>query len=147
MASDEPAPMFDQEVDWKIATSIYQFHATDIHGNDVHFSKYEGHVVVVVNVASEDEKSTSEPGTSEEILEYVEQFSSAKFELFQKVDVKGDAAHPLWKWLRMYLEESYNHDITGNFGKFVLNNGGHIICYFGPNTLPSSLGVVIASYV
>jgi len=40
------------ETDWKSATSIYEFNADDIDGNNVSLSKYKGHVCIVVNVAT-----------------------------------------------------------------------------------------------
>lgn len=40
-------------VDYKTAKSIYDFTVKDTHGNDVSLDKYEGHVVVIVNVASQ----------------------------------------------------------------------------------------------
>ncbi|KAL8177786.1 UNVERIFIED_CONTAM: hypothetical protein K2H54_019283 [Gekko kuhli] len=44
--------MCAQEVDWQAAKSIYDFHATDIDGNDVSLEKYRGHVCIITNVAS-----------------------------------------------------------------------------------------------
>lgn len=42
---------------------------------------------------------TQEPGTNAEIKEFANGFN-VKFDLFAKIDVNGDKAHPLWKWMK-----------------------------------------------
>lgn len=42
---------------------------------------------------------TQEPGTNAEIKEFAGGFN-VKFDLFAKIDVNGDSAHPLWKWMK-----------------------------------------------
>lgn len=43
--------------------------------------------------------ATQEPGTEAEIKEFAKGYD-AEFDLFSKIDVNGDGAHPLWKWMK-----------------------------------------------
>lgn len=160
---------FDQDVDWERATSIYQFHTNDIDGKDVSLAKYKGHVLIVVNVASNcgltetnykqletlhekyasskglrilafpsNQFANQEPGTSADILKFVKQYN-VQFDLFEKVDVNGDGAHPLWKWLKKQSGGFITDNIKWNFTKFVVDKNGHVVSRFSPTTEPLSL--------
>lgn len=160
------AQSFNQDVDWPKAESIYQFHAKDIHGEDVSLDKYRGHVLIIVNVASgcgltdinykqlvqlyekysnshglrilafpSNQFGGQEPGTSEEILEFVKKYN-VQFDMFEKIDVNGDNAHPLYKWLREKQEGLGTDDIKWNFVKFVVNKEGKPVERYPQNTKP-----------
>ncbi|XP_017757582.1 PREDICTED: probable phospholipid hydroperoxide glutathione peroxidase isoform X2 [Eufriesea mexicana] len=166
---------FNQDTDWNSATTIYDFHAKDIHGNDVSLSKYRGHVCIIVNVASScgltdrnykelvqlyekySEKEglrilafpsnqfAQEPGTSEEILEFVKKYN-VTFDLFEKVDVNGDGAHPLWKWLKAQTSRSSTDDLQWNFAKFIINKEGKIVSRYVPSTDPHEMESELKKY-
>ncbi|EEC10032.1 CEBPA: CCAAT/enhancer-binding protein alpha, putative [Ixodes scapularis] len=125
---------------WKDACSIHDFVAEDIRGQEVPLSKYAGHVVLIVNVASQcgftdsnykqlqelhdkyashnpplsilgfpcNQFGSQEPGSNEEVAKFCSAKYNVKFDLFGKVDVNGDDAHPLWKYLK--------HKQGGTFG-------------------------------
>ncbi|XP_043286744.1 probable phospholipid hydroperoxide glutathione peroxidase [Venturia canescens] len=160
---------FNQDVDWEKATTIYQFQANDINGKNVSLDKYRGHVLVVVNVASNcgltetnyrqlealyekygpskglkvlafpsNQFANQEPGTSADILNFVKKYN-VQFDLFQKVDVNGDNAHPVWKWLKKQSGGFLTDEIKWNFSKFVIDKEGHVVSRFSPTTEPFSL--------
>lgn len=157
---------FNQNKDWSQATTIYDFHARDIKGNDVSLDKYRGHVSVIVNVASNcgltdtnykelvqlyqkysdkeglrilafpsNQFGGQEPGTSEQILDFVKKYN-VTFDVFEKVDVNGDDAHPLWKWLKTQASGFVTDGIKWNFTKFIVNKEGKVVSRYAPTTDP-----------
>lgn len=149
------------EVNWKEAKSVYDFTVKDIKGNDVPLQNYEGKVLLIVNVASKcgltannykelvslDEKYNSEglrilafpcnqfarqePGTPDEICSFAEK-RSAKFDFFEKINVNGENAHPLWKYLKDKKTGLLGSAIKWNFTKFLINKEGQPVERFGP---------------
>jgi len=141
-------------LDWKDAKTIYEFSALDIDSNNVTLDKYRGRVVLVTNVASKwgstdrnyrefvqlDERyskdglsilafpcnqfANQEPGTNAEIKKFAREKYGAKFDLFAKIDVNGDGAHPLWKWLKKEKPGFLFNAIKWNFAKFLINRDG-----------------------
>jgi len=82
-----------------------------------------------------------EPGTNEEIKTFVKQYN-VNFPLFDKIDVNGDKAAPLFKFLTGSISESilmiqYNR-ILWNFAKFLVDRNGVPIKRFGSKTNPLS---------
>ena len=75
-----------------------------------------------------------EPGTESEILEFV-RAKGANFEVFAKVDVNGDNASELFKYLRMN-SNLQGGSIGWNFGKFLVGRDENSIEYFGPTVMP-----------
>ncbi|KAK7792481.1 hypothetical protein R5R35_013865 [Gryllus longicercus] len=155
--------------DWKSASSVYDFTVKDIKGDDVSLEKYKGHVLIIVNVASQcgltptnykelnelyeeykDSKGLrilgfpcnqfagQEPGGSEEIQCFALK-SNVKFDLFQKVDVNGDNASPLWKYLKMKQGGTLGDFIKWNFTKFIIDKNGQPVERHGPKTDPRKL--------
>ncbi|KAG7258312.1 hypothetical protein CRUP_034289 [Coryphaenoides rupestris] len=99
--------MCAQAVDWKSAKSIYEFSATDIDGNETRVN-YTQFAEMHVKYAEKglrilgfpcNQFGGQEPGTDAEIKEFAKGFN-AKFDLFSKIEVNGDNAHPLWKWMK-----------------------------------------------
>lgn len=163
------AASFDQDKDWNKATTIYDFHARDIRGNDVPLNKYRGHVCIIVNVASNcgltdtnyrelvqlyekysekeglrilafpsNQFGGQEPGTSEQILDFVKKYN-VTFDMFEKVDVNGDNAHPLWKWMKTQASGFIVDSIKWNFSKFLINKEGKVVSRYAPTTEPLEL--------
>ncbi|XP_015598009.1 probable phospholipid hydroperoxide glutathione peroxidase [Cephus cinctus] len=166
---------FDQETDWQRATSIYDFHAKDIHGNNVSLEKYQGHVAIIVNVASDcgltdrnykqlvtlhqkykdshglrilafpcNQFGGQESGTAQQILDFVKRYN-VEFDMFEKIDVNGDKAHPLWKWLKSQQGGFLTDDIKWNFTKFVIDKQGHVVSRFAPTTDPLEMESALKS--
>uniref|UniRef100_A0A336M795 Glutathione peroxidase n=1 Tax=Culicoides sonorensis TaxID=179676 RepID=A0A336M795_CULSO len=120
----------EQQGDPKTAQTVYEFTANNIKGEPVSLEKYRGHVLIIVNVASKcgytaghykelnelyDEFAESkglrilafpcnqfggqEPGDSEQIQCFLKD-NKVNFDLFEKIDVNGKNAHPLWQFLK-----------------------------------------------
>ena len=161
----------DQDKEWNKAKSIYEFHAKDIHGKDVSLDKYKGHVSIIINVASHcgltdinykqlqalyekygeskglrilafpsNEFANQEPGTSEEILEFIKKYN-VTFDMYEKILVNGENAHPLYKWLKSQDKGAgtITDGIKWNFTKFIIDKNGQVVARFAPTTEPFSM--------
>ncbi|KAL3663281.1 hypothetical protein V7S43_011690 [Phytophthora oleae] len=63
-----------------------------------------------------------EPGTAEDILKFTQEKYHVTFPLFTKVDVNGENAHPLFRFLKKQLDGFITNDIKWNFTKFLIVN-------------------------
>lgn len=151
--------------------SLADFTVVDIKGEKVSLKKYVGKSVLIVNVASKcgntpqyeglealqskyrdkglvvlgfpcNQFNGQEPGTNEEILEFCQKTYNVTFPMFSKVDVKGENADPLYKWL-VHSTENQN-DIEWNFAKFLVSKDGKSVKRFGARTKPQAEEVVAA---
>lgn len=153
------------------AKDVYAFKAETIDGKSESLDKYKGKVLMVVNVASKcgntpqyagleslyekykdkgfvvmgfpaNQFAGQEPGTNEEIKEFCTATYGVKFPMFSKVEVKGENAHPLYKWLVAQTENK--NDIEWNFAKFLVGRDGKVIARFGAKQKPESDEIVAA---
>lgn len=162
--------------DWKNVSSIYEFTVKDINGQDVSLEKYRGHVAIIVNVASKcgltatnykelaelhdqyaeskglrilafpcNQFSGQEPGTPEEIVCFAKS-KNAKFDMFEKIDVNGKNAHPLWKYLKYKQGGTLGDFIKWNFTKFIIDKNGEPVERHGPNVDPNKLVSSLEKY-
>jgi glutathione peroxidase len=143
-------------------------------GKDVELSKYQGKVVLVVNVASKcgltpqyeqlqalhkkyakqglavvgfpcNQFLGQEPGTAEEIQEFCRVNYGVKFDLFAKIEVNGEGACPLYKYLtKLETKPKGPGKITWNFEKFLIGRNGEVVARFAPKTKPDAPEVVKA---
>ena len=72
-----------------------------------------------------------EPGTAEEINEFIRGKYGAEFQIFEKIDVNGENAHPVYKYLRSNsslfdAEKNVVGEIQWNFAKFLVDGNGHV---------------------
>lgn len=163
--------------DYKTAKSVYDFSARDITGKEVSLEKYKGHVLIIVNVASEcgytknnykelnelydqfgesnglrilafpcNQFGGQEPGDSEQIVCFARD-RNVKFDMFEKVDVNGDNAHPLWNYLKYKQGGTLGDFIKWNFTKFIIDKNGQPVERHGPSTDPSSLVENLKQYM
>ncbi|XP_075236893.1 glutathione peroxidase homolog with thioredoxin peroxidase activity isoform X2 [Lycorma delicatula] len=161
---------------WKDATSVYDFTVNDINGEPISLEKYKGHVLLIVNVASKcgltatnykelvelDEKyrdakglrilafpcnqfSNQEPGSSEDIVCFAKK-KNATFDMFEKIEVNGKNAHPLWKYLKHKQGGTFGDNIKWNFSKFIVDKTGQPVERFAPTTSPSKLTENLEKY-
>ncbi|VVC40568.1 Thioredoxin-like fold,Glutathione peroxidase conserved site,Glutathione peroxidase,Glutathione [Cinara cedri] len=161
--------------DWKNATSVYDFTVKNIKGEDVSLEKYKGHVLIIVNVASKcgftakhykelnelDEKHREkglrilafpcnqfggqEPGDADAICSFVKE-QKVKFDLFEKVNVNGNDADPLWKYLKSKQGGLLINDIKWNFTKFIVDKNGLPVERFAANTSPLDMEKKLNKY-
>jgi glutathione peroxidase len=157
----------------KVAPAL-SFQMKSLDGKQVDLSKYQGKVVLMVNVASKcgltpqyagleklhekyadkglailgfpaNEFLSQEPGTDAEISEFCTSKYGVKFDMFSKVVVKGDGQCPLYKFLTSEeTDPKFAGDIKWNFEKFLLDRQGNVINRFAPKVTPESPEVVQA---
>ncbi|KAL5550212.1 hypothetical protein UlMin_000388 [Ulmus minor] len=146
--------------------SIYDFTVKDFRGNDASLSEYGGKVVLIVNVASkcgltqsnykelnvlyEKYKSKGfeilafpcnqfggqEPGSNEDIQEVACTMFKAEFPIFDKIEVNGKNAAPLYKFLKSQKGGIFGDGIKWNFTKFLVNKEGKVVERYAPTTSP-----------
>jgi len=80
-----------------------------------------------------------EPGTEAEIKEFVTKNFGVTFDMFSKVEVNGDNAHPLWKYLKYKKGGTLGDFIKWNFSKFIIDRNGQPVERYAPNAEPLSL--------
>jgi glutathione peroxidase len=147
--------------------SFHEFSAKDIEGKERRLSDYQGKVLLVVNVASRcgltphyeglqsmygelrergfevlgfpcNQFGAQEPGSESEIKEFCSTKYGVDFPMFSKLDVNGEARHPIYAWLTAQSTEPDGPgDIKWNFAKFVIDRNGAVVARFGPQTSPS----------
>lgn len=146
--------------------SVYNFTVKDIKGNDVPLSNYNGKVLLIVNVASKcgftqsnykelnvlyerykdqgfeilafpcNQFGWQEPGTNEEIQDTVCTNFKAEFPVFDKIEVNGNNAAPLYKFLKSEKGGLLVDAIKWNFTKFLVNKEGKVLERYSPSTSP-----------
>ena len=154
--------------------SIYDFTVNDIHGKPVKLDKYRGKVMLIVNTASEcgftpqykgleamyeklhdkglevlgfpcNQFGGQEPGSPEEIATFCSTSYGVTFPMFEKIEVNGDNAHPLYEELKKIADaEGHSGDIRWNFEKFLIGRDGEVVARFSPQTEPESAELVAA---
>lgn len=151
--------------------SIHQFRVRLINGVEKNLSDYQNKNLLIVNIASacgfapqlkelqelrEELKSSDfevlafpsndfgrqEPLEGEEIHNFCEKNYGVEFPVFEKIMVRGEQAHPLYKFLS---EKKLNGNLTStprwNFHKYLVNKKGEVVDYFFPFTKPLSTKV------
>ena len=172
-------------------TTVYDFTSITNTGDELDFSAYKGKVLLLVNTASKcgftpqyeglealykkykdqglvivgfpcDQFGHQEPGSNEEIAEFCRVNYGVTFPLMDKVDVNGENATPIFKWL--YSEQPFagfgdsergqmmdrmlsgqdpdyasNPNIKWNFTKFLIDKKGRVIARFEPTVDPASI--------
>ncbi len=143
-----------------VVNSIYEFKINSLEGREVDFSKYKGKKLLIVNTASKCGKTPQyagleklheqfgdkvtvlgfpannflwqEPGTSEEIAAFCERNYGVKFQMFEKLSVKGKDQHPLYQW----LESKTGKHPDWNFAKFLVSEDGSQVTFFNSSVQP-----------
>lgn len=147
---------------------LYDFKVKDIDGKDFDLSSLKGKKVLIVNTASKcgntpqyealenlykkygpdkfviigfpaNNFMRQEPGTNADIKEFCTKKYSVTFPMMEKISVKGDDIHPLYKWLTS-KEMNGKDDFTvgWNFSKFLVDENGNVVGHVAPSTKPDS---------
>ena len=69
-----------------------------------------------------------------EIEKFIQNNYQVSFPVSNKIEVKGNNAHPLYVWLKQKIGK----EPVWNFQKYIIGKGGEVIDYFLPSTQPSS---------
>jgi len=133
-----------------MTSSIYDFKINSLDGKVVDFSQYKGKTLLIVNTASKcgytpqyeelqklneqygskvtilgfpaNNFGAQEPGTNLEIAEFCKANYGVTFQMFEKISVKGDDQHELYKWLK----EKTGQEPTWNFCKYLVKADGSV---------------------
>lgn len=148
--------------------NFYQFSATSLQGKEIKMESYNGKTILVVNTASNcgltpqfeglenlyqkykekglvilgfpcNQFANQEPGDEKTILEGCVINYGVTFQMFSKVDVNGENAHPIFKYLTKELRDIIGSNIKWNFTKFLINSEGKPIKRFSPTTKPEKI--------
>ena len=154
-------------------STVYDFDLTDIDGKEIQLEDYKGKKILFVNVASkcgytpqyeglqklyEEHKEDliiiglpcnqfmhQEPGTNEEIKSFCTKNYGVTFPITEKINVKGEDIHPLYKWLTSKeLNGVEDSKVKWNFQKYLINEEGILIHVFGTSVKPLSEEIVNA---
>ena len=101
------------------------------------YKQYKGKLVIIGFPANN--FNGQEPGTATQIQEFCKQNYGVTFPMADKVSVKGDDTHELYKYLKeQAAAKGFIDPVTWNFGKFLINEKGELIATFSPKTEPMS---------
>jgi len=149
--------------------SVYDFTATRLEGGEQSLAEYRGQVLLIVNTASQcgftpqyagleslyenlhprgltvlgfpcNQFGAQEPGSEPEIGAFCEKNYGVSFPMFAKVEVNGDNAHPLFKYLKDAKPGLLGTEaIKWNFTKFLIGRDGEPVARYAPQTKPEEL--------
>jgi glutathione peroxidase len=146
--------------------TVYDYSAPLLDGQVVSLARFEGKVLLIVNTASKcgftpqyagleelyrankergfeilgfpcNQFGAQEPGSAEEIGTFCERNYGVSFPMFEKINVNGDAVHPLYRFLKQSKPGLFGSErIKWNFTKFLVDRTGRVVDRFGPSTKP-----------
>ena len=148
--------------------SVYDIPVKTIAGQDITLNQYAGKVLLLVNVASKcgltpqykglqeiydkykdrgfeilgfpcNQFANQEPGDEESIKQTCYINYGVTFPMFAKIDVNGDEAHPIFKYLKKELPGLLVPHIKWNFTKFLIDREGKPVKRFAPKDSPASI--------
>ena len=150
-------------------STVYDFEAQQIDGRTVALSQFRDKVMLIVNTASAcgftpqfggleelhkaygdkglvvlgfpcNQFGSQDPGSNEEIGAFCQKNFGVSFPMMSKIDVNGDAAHPLYRWLAAEAPGLLGtKGIKWNFTKFLVGKDGAVIKRYAPQDAPASL--------
>jgi glutathione peroxidase len=148
-------------------TSVYDFKLKTLDGEEISLAKFKGKKLLLVNVASEcgytpqyknmeelykqygskvvvigfpaNNFGAQEPGTAAEIKTFCTKNYGVTFPMMEKISVKGDDMHPLYKFLSTKSENGVCSDApTWNFCKYLIDENGKVVKFFNSKVDPMS---------
>ncbi len=148
--------------------NFYDFKAKKMSGQEVSMSDFQGKVVLIVNTASKcglapqltgleslhkqykekglevlgfpcNQFANQEAGNNQEIHEVCQMNYGVTFTMFEKINVNGSDAHPLYKFLKKQKGGFFSSKIKWNFTKFLIDSNGKVIKRFSPSTTPDKI--------
>ena len=149
-------------------SSIYDFAAKSLTGEDVSLKQFAGQVLLIVNTASAcgftpqykgleklqqaygprgfsvlgfpcNQFGRQEPGDAAQIQQFCTSNYAVSFPMFGKIDVNGDRAHPLYQYLKGEKSGLLGPSIKWNFTKFLIDRSGKVVARHAPTTAPEAL--------
>nr|WP_198981952.1 glutathione peroxidase [Herbaspirillum sp. ASV7] len=150
-------------------TTLYDYHPQLADGSEFDLGQLQGKVLLIVNTASKcgftpqyngleaihrqfkarglevlafpcNQFGAQEPGNAEEIGAFCEKNYGVSFPLFAKIDVNGDQAAPLFKYLKKEAPGLLGSKaIKWNFTKFLVGRDGRVVKRYAPQTRPEEM--------
>ena len=147
---------------------IYDFTAQSLAGDEVQLKHFEGQVLLIVNTASAcgftpqykglealqqqfgprgfsvlgfpcNQFGSQEPGDNMEIEQFCASKYAVSFPMFDKIDVNGSGAHPLYQYLKSEKSGLLGSAIKWNFTKFLVDRSGRVVARHAPTTTPEGM--------
>jgi glutathione peroxidase len=152
-----------------LPSSVREFSVERLDGSTTTLGEYSNQVMLIVNVASHcgftpqytglealyrkhrdkglvvlgfpcNQFGAQEPGTPDEIAQFCSTKYDVSFPLFAKIEVNGEGAHPLYRWLKTQAKGVLGTEsIKWNFTKFLLDRRGNVVDRFAPGTTPAQI--------
>lgn len=152
--------------------TLYDYSALDIHGDTVHFSKFKGKKLLIVNTASEcgltpqyekleklyqqykdsnfvivgfpaNNFGAQEPGTNKEIAGFCTKNYGVTFVMMSKISVKGEDQDAIYQFLtKKSLNGVEDSEVKWNFQKYLISENGKLIKHLAPRTDPMSQEII-----
>ncbi|ABV37902.1 Glutathione peroxidase [Shewanella sediminis HAW-EB3] len=152
-----------------MTTSIYDFSVKDIQGEAVSLSQFKGKVLLIVNTASAcgftpqykslqalyekygpdnfvilgfpcNQFGEQESGSEDQIQSFCELNFGVSFPLFEKIEVNGEGAHPLYQYMKSSAKGILGSEgIKWNFTKFLIDADGKVLERYASTTKPESI--------
>ena len=155
---------------------VYDFSATSLAGEDIPLQRYQGQVLLIVNTASAcgftpqykglealyqtlgprgfsvlgfpcNQFGSQEPGDAPQIEQFCSINYGVTFPMFAKIDVNGNAAHPLYQYLKNAKSGLLGSSIKWNFTKFLVDRSGKVVARHAPTARPEGLTREIEAYL
>ncbi len=155
-------------------STVYDFSAKTIDGEEQSLDAYKGKTLLIVNVASKcgftpqytgleamykkyrdqglvvlgfpcDQFGKQEPGDEAEIKNFCSLTYDVDFPMFAKIDVNGEKTHPLYKFLKSEGKGFLGTEsVKWNFTKFLIDKNGHVVKRYAPTDKPEKIEKEIA---
>jgi len=149
------------------SNSFHTLKAVSIDGDTISMDQYKGKKIIVLNTASKcgytpqyadwqayyeknkdkvvvlgfpcNQFMSQEPGSAEEIGAFCQKNYGVTFQMFDKVDVKGDNQSPIYKFLTSPDQNGWNSDVPSwNFCKYLIDEEGKLTHFFASGIKPDS---------
>lgn len=160
---------YKKRTDWRSKTmNVYQFSVEKQDGNLLSLDNFKGKVLLIVNTATGcgftpqykglqdlylryhgegfeildfpcNQFKNQAPGSAEEINNFCNLNYQTTFPRFQKINVNGKEAAPLYTWLKEVKGGFLSKDIKWNFTKFLLDKEGYVMKRYSPQTSPQDI--------
>lgn len=155
---------------------FYSFTAKNLQSKEVGMDMFEGKMILVVNTASKcgftpqfegleklyqkykekdfvvlgfpcNQFANQEPGDEKSISEGCLLNYGVTFPMFAKIDVNGENAHEIYKFLKKQLNGTFGSRIKWNFTKFLIDRNGKPIKRFSPQTKPEKIDLYLEKII
>jgi glutathione peroxidase len=147
---------------------VYDFSARSLAGEEISLQRFAGQVLLIVNTASQcgftpqyrgledlhrefagrgfvvlgfpcNQFGRQEPGSASEISAFCTGRFDVTFPMFDKIDVNGPNAHPLYDYLKRRKSGLLGSSIKWNFTKFLVDRAGRVTARHAPTARPEGL--------